>query len=422
MPGALLLLIAVWGWDGSTRPRRRWVAATWVAIGALVFVLLFAKFTAALSMAALTLVVLISTRRPLPRWAAVASAMLGASITSARSGSSAPRRTLPADAVVVLDQFSAQAERGYASSGLVATYLDSVVRAGTVLVPLGVALAIALFLTRRASQHPDRPSKPAIWVAYAAAIACGAWLVAQPFRISRGPMYQHLGVTNVLYLIIALLCLGALLLGSTRPWTSRGAKRAVWVGAFAVASSPFAAAVGTNNPIIGATIFGGTLWAIAAAVGLALILPPSGRGGAHRLAIHALLVTAILAASSLAVFKDTRTPYRTAPYLSQDVPVDSRSFAGLRVTPDEADLIDWLDDQRVALQADDAPALSIATPGALFAFNASGWSDPWFGEAWAISTRRPAVTRPAAHLTGSSCCRRPSIPPAPTAGTSLPTP
>jgi hypothetical protein len=109
-----------------------------------------------------------------------------------------------------------------------------------------------------------------------------------------------------------------------------------------------------------------------------------------------LLLGVLVASSGLSVAGDVFVhPYRTAPYFTQKASVQVADLRGVRMTEGEAELFTWLHEAGIRQGAQDVPALSIATPGALLAFNASGWSAIWPGPAWASSiTQSCSVTRP----------------------------
>lgn len=106
--------------------------------------------------------------------------------------------------------------------------------------------------------------------------------------------------------------------------------------------------------------------------------------------------------AALTVKDHIAKPYRTAPLLSQETSTSVPELRGLLLTDTDAAWIDWVSHAGDSLGAHDVPAIAIATrvggvftsSGALYAFNHSGYANPWLGIDWpaAFNSLRVACT------------------------------
>lgn len=293
---------------------------------------------------------------------------------------------------------SGQAESGYSITTLLATYLSSmVVTVVTLAVPILIAgivlLVVKGFSTPSASARRVVASveRVTLFLAFVLAILLLALNVIpsspdNSFFPTALDSWASLGVSNAFLFALAVLSLAVLANPAMNPPNSLRRKSIALAASSLFALAPLISALGTNNRIFGHTVFSSTLWAVGAAIGLVLLWQRSAAISATVRAIPVFLLGAIVASSGLAVAGDVFLhPYRTAPYFTQKSPVDVGDLRGIQLTGGEADLYSWLHRAGERLDAEGVPALSIATPGALLAFNASGWTAVWPGPSWSTS-------------------------------------
>jgi hypothetical protein len=157
---------------------------------------------------------------------------------------------------------------------------------------------------------------------------------------------------------------------------------AVAVGGTAMVAAPFISAVGTNNRLTGQFVFAATLWAVVLGIALVLLAQRATvlRSGARSLPL--LIGCAVVFLAAAAVRADILAPYGTAPLLSQDVSTSVPELRGILLTGKDAAFIDWVAAAGDSLDAQRVPATAINSAGALFAFNHSGYANPWVGREW----------------------------------------
>ena len=284
---------------------------------------------------------------------------------------------------------SAQAGSGHSIRAILATYLGSMsVTVAALAVP--ILLAGVILLVVRGFRTDSDPARRVIASAENVTLFLSFVLAIVLVTVNVFPgaldRWTSLGVGYAFLLVLAVLSLAVLASPAARA-ANPPRRLAAGVAAFGLfALAPLISALGTNNRIFGATVFSATMWATGAAVGLVLLWQRSEAVSAAVRALPLLLLGVIVASSGIAVAVDVyRHPYRTVPYFTQNSTVEVGDLRGIRLTEGEADLYTWLHDAGRRLEAQDVPALSIATPGALLAFNASGWSAIWPGSDWASS-------------------------------------
>lgn len=383
----------------SDRTARRWWL--WLITGAVLSVLLVAKITAGVFLALLAIIaalLVIGGGAWWKRLAALVGGLVGGFILMLVTG--VPLLSYFAAGAQLGADPSAQAESGYSMATLMATYLGSMsVTVVTLAVPILLAGVILLVVrgfridagaARRVIVSAENVTLFLAFVLAIVLIAINVFPGTLDSNVFPDALdsWASLGVSNAFLLALAVVSFAVLVTtGGSAPSPSR--RRGVAVIAFAFglfAIAPLISALGTNNRIFGHTVFSATIWAVGAAVGLVLLWQRSAAISTAVRVLPVLLLGVIVASSGLAVAGDVFLhPYRTTPYFTQKSTIEVGDLRGIRLTEGESELYTWLHDAGQRLNAQDIPTLSIATPGALLAFNANGWSAIWPGPAWASS-------------------------------------
>jgi hypothetical protein len=385
------------------RQGRRW--AIWLTTGTILSALLVAKVTAGVFLSLVAVVVALVAIGGV-RWKRVAGLLGGFAIGLVlMAAAGVPLLSYVATTARLVADPSAQAESGYSITTLLLTYLASMaLTVSTLAVPILFA-AILMIVVRglRVDSAPARrvvasAENVALFLAFVLAVVLASIYVFPSVGGDLFPSvldsWQSLGVTNAFLLAVALLAFAVLAPAGQRspadqptdPIVPKRGNLVVGLAFGLFALTPLISALGTNNQIFGHTVYSATTWAVGAAVGLVLLWRRSGAGSAAVRLIPLFLIGVIVASSGLAVAGDVFLhPYRTVGYFTQKATIEVGALHGIRVTEGEAELYTWLHDAGVREEAHDVPTLSIASPGALLAFNASGWSAIWPGRAWASS-------------------------------------
>lgn len=385
---------------GDRRTDRWWV---WGITGVVLSLLLVAKISAGafLTVLAVVAVLLTTTGRAWKRLAGLSAGLLAGLLLMAFSG--VPLLSYVVTSIRLGADPSAQAESGYSLPGLLLTYLGSMaVTVSALAIPILLAAVLLLVVRGLSTEGPAsrlvvQIENIVLFLAFVLAIVVVSMIVF-PGDLDT---WASLGVLNAFLLALAVTSFALLVPGTTAAADPSSRRSAVVVGfAFVVfALAPLISALGTNNRIFGHTVFSVTIWAVGAAVGLVLLWRRSTASSAAVRVLPVLLLAVLVGTSGLAVAADVFLhPYRTAPYFTQKSTVEVADLRGLRVTTDQAGLYTWLHDTGHDLDARDVPTLSIATPGALLAFNASAWSAIWPGPAWADSIATSCADGPPVDL------------------------
>lgn len=384
--------------------RRGW--GPWAAAGVLLGLLLLSKITAGLFLLLpATAAAVLATMGG--RWFVRLGAMLGGFLTTLL--------LLLATGVPVLDYLlnsfrlgadpASQVGASYSITAMLRTYITSTVDTVRLLaVPILLAAFIVLAvrgIARRGS-GPDRGrgSAPIEHVAVVLAIVLAILLIDVVAISGSFDSWVSLGAVNLFLLALALLVFAAHLAEEAPRFAliRRGrARLALAVVVFTLA--PLASALGTNNSIVGHTVFSVTIWAVGAGVALVALWRMSRATSTSARLLPLGLALLLIVISSAAVAADAlRDPYRSAPYFSQTSAVPSGDLRGIRLTEEEARLAVFLGSAAERLEASEVPALSLASPGALLAFNQSGWAAIWPGAGWADSIALSCEADPPADL------------------------
>lgn len=394
----ILLLLEGRGTQNGRMARRWWL---WSIIGAVLSALALAKISAGIFLSLLALVAALLATNGGVWWKRVGGLLGGMSagfLLMLASG--VPLLSYALTVVQFGTDRSAQVASGHSISELLATYLSSM-SVTVVVLAVPTLLAGIILLVARGFHTDDGPARRVVASAENVTLFFAFVLAVIIISINVLPgTPQHdlfpeaidgwssLGVSNTFLLALALLSFGILASPTgSKPVASRKRGSAAAVLGFSLfALAPLISALGTNTRIFNHTVFSTTIWAVGAAIGLVLLWRRSTAISSTVRALPVMLLGVIVASSGLAVAGEVFVhPYLSTPYFTQKSAVEVGDLRGIRLTQGEAEMYEWLHAAAPRLDAQNVPTLSLASPGALLAFNASSWSAIWPGPAWPSS-------------------------------------
>lgn len=387
--GALLLFVLLSSRASSAHRPRFPRVAVWGIVGVLIAMAFIAKFTAALLLFMLAIVIVFfvpSTRERLLSTAALAGGLLASIIVMLIA--QVPVVDYSLNVLALLGDSSAQSASGYSIGSLLAIYMQSgSVTIAAIAVP-AIIIALGLIVSkgwRKDTLSPPTPLVASIeHVAFAFIVVLGLIMVLPRSESN----WDTVGISNTLLFSVVVVGFSIL---ARFPSPLSGPKPAITVtlALLLFALTPLVSGIGTNNPIFGQTMFSATLWAVGAAVMLSLFVERANAFSLLARIIPLIILSFFALTASLAVVGDVFVhPYRSAPYFEQTTEVTSGALEGLSLLPQDAALATWLDEAGTRHDAAGVPTISLATPGALLAFNASPWTNAWPGPDWAVSIER----------------------------------
>lgn len=367
--------------------------ALWLAVGVLLGILLMAKITAGLFLPLLA-VGAAGLATMGGRWFARLGALLG--------GFAATLLLLAVSGVPVVDYLLnsfrlgadpvSQVGSSYSITSMLRTYITATVDtvrllAIPILLVALIVLAVRGIGRRGSGGDRERGAAPIEHVAVLLFVVLAVLLIDVVAITGSLASWTSLGAFNLFLLVVALFVFAAHLAEVVPPVAAarRGrARLALAVVVFTLA--PLVSALGTNNSIVGHTVFSVTIWAVGAGVALVVLSRTSRAVTTSARLLPLGLALLVMLISSAAVTADAvRHPYRSTPLFTQTSTISSGDLRGIRVTEEEASLVAFLGAAADSLDAAEVPTLSLASPGALLAFNSSGWSAIWPGPGWAAS-------------------------------------
>ena len=370
---ALALLSLAWGVSGEAGQRAtRALWAIWVGLGAVAALLVFTKVTSGAVFAVVLAAVLLVPNPQLRRWTRTTAAGAGAAAVLLMLWvSDYPVGSYVHGALSLFLNPSAQAAFDHPISAIVVLYRHSLLATGSTLLPVLLLFTLTIASLRRATaQDGSRDAHRLAWV-------FGAFLLFALLALPKASVWDYLGALVVFSGLAGVVGLalhggeGAALHGST-------AHRVLSVaaGGLAVVSAPLVSTVGTNNSLTGQFLFAATLWAVVLGVALVLISERAAalRGGAQ--VLPALIGCAVLLMGAQAVKTSADAPYRTTSLWSQNTPTSAPAFRGILLTKADAEWMNWMSSAGDSMHAAGVPAIAISSPGALYAFNQSGYANP----------------------------------------------
>jgi hypothetical protein len=396
---ALILISLAWGSSrprGATAPTDQpplWALwALWAGLGGLTTLLVFAKVSSAMLFAAILAVAVLVPNPSLVLWKRLVS--LGAGVLAMLAllwVGRVPIGFYLSNAYSLAFDKSVRDAFGHPSTGrLLTTYTDSLRFTGR-----DVLLPVLLFaLAMVAFRWKSRPAADTAWgrVVDVVAWLLGALLVVALVTLPRPDVWAYVGEL-VLFIGLAGLVGLAILAVDRSSFGDLTPSRsfAVLVAGSAIVATPFVSALGTSNRLAGQFMWAATLWCVVLGVALTLLTRRATRLRSRARALPALIGCAVLVLSALAVRADIAKPYRSGPLLSLETSTSVPALRGVLVSKADAAYIDWVANEGVTLGAAHVPAVVI-TPfrgqksynslGALYAFNHSGYANPWLGRNW----------------------------------------
>lgn len=380
--GALLLVVLLTGSVASrisfsTRVRM----ALWGAVGLIAVLLTAAKFTSGIVFGGVALVVLVLgdsvlgwVRRTLASVGGVALGLLWLPI------SGFPVSSYASGVERLLFDRTAQAENGHSLRPLLESYKDSLFETSQmVIVPVALfAVALGLLLAGPVLTNVHRRLLTTGGVTFA--ILTAVTIVSFP----RIPSFPTMGRFILLigeFAAIAFVAVGAS--GSTLKLeaSARSSRRVRLMAVAILVATPFIGAAGTDNLLMGQLLYSSTIWCVVLAIALVVVARRLEDLGSKSVMIPPAFVLLLIMVSGVFVVGQTlQHPYRSTPYQGQSYATKAPHLQHILLTKDEAEWADWVAEQAVALDAEDVPTLSIASPGALLVFNNSAFAGPWLVE------------------------------------------
>lgn len=401
---ALILLSLSWGLSSpGDRRASRMLWLIWAGLGGLTTLLVFAKVTSAIAFAAVLLFVLLIPNPNLRLWKRVVS--LGAGTLAALlllwvTGS--PIGPYLRNVSTLFFDPSARDSFGHPISKIIQNYAESLVVTGLAVVPVLLIFALAAATLRRRAGATDRGGwLGAGWLTW----VLGVLLIVALAVLPRANAFSYLGELVVFIGAAGLIGLAVLgvdrELGVDRAAIRRsGASRSfsVAAGGAVVVAVPFISALGTSNgELAGQFVYTATLWAVLLGIALVLLAQRATLLRSSARSVPALIGCVVMLLAAFAVKADIAKPYGTTRLLSQTTSTSSAApeFRGLLLTRVDAAWVNVISAAGDTLGARDVPATATSTAGVLFAFNHSGYANPWVGS-----------SQPAAYNSLATACRK----------------
>lgn len=370
---ALALLSLAWGVSAAADQRAvRALWAIWVGLGVVTALLVFTKVTSGAVFAVVLAAVFVVPNPYLRRWKQLTAAGSGAAVVLLVLWLSGyPAGSYLRGALSLFFDPSAQAAFDHPISAIVVLYRHSLLATGSTLLPVLLLFTLTIASLRRATaQNGSKETHRLAWV-------FGAFFLFALLALPKTNVWDHLGALVVFLGLAGIVGLalhggeGVTMLGSAMHRTL-----SVVIGGLAIVSAPLISSVGTNNSLTGQLLFAATLWAVVLGVALVLVSERAValRGSAQ--VLPALIACVVLLTSAQAVKASADTPYRTTSLWSQNTPTSAPEFRGVLLTKADAEWMDWMSATGDSLHAAGVPAIAITSPGALYAFNHSGYANP----------------------------------------------
>lgn len=413
---ALMVLSLAWGLSSPREQRGSpQLMLIWVALGGLLPLFVFAKVTSAVAFGAMLALALVVPNPHLRLWKR--AACVGAGVVSVLAVlwvARVPVGFYAGNLYSLIFDKSVRDAFGHPTSPMVTTYLESLRFTGRVLLPalLVFALAMATFrrkagpFQRRDGQAPGHGAGVLDGITW----LLGVLLLLALISLPKDKVWPYLG--ELVAFIGAAGVIGLAILGTDRASLhgSRATRSfSVAVAAAAIVAAPFISALGTSNPIVVQFVFAATLWSVVLGIALVRLTQRAALLQSRARSLPALIGCVVILLAALAVKADIAKPYRSADLLTQKTSTSAPELGGLLLTDTDAAWIDWVYAAAESLDAKNVPAIAINTrvkgdfntSGALYAFNHSGYANPWLGRDWpaAFNSLRLACTeKPPADL------------------------
>jgi len=396
--------------DRRAHRERRLAWTLWAGLGGLATLLVFTKVTSGVALWGLVALALVvpnpGLRLPMRVVAVVAGAI---TVLTALWAGRYPVVSYLRDASALALDKSALDAFDHPFSEMLAIYSRSMLYTGRVLIPALSLFALVMAAVRRPARLTDDagrrgPRDVIVWTLGALLLAS---IMVLPRMVASAPMskpqmWSYVGVLAVFVGAAGMIGLAILGADGARLHGSAVTRSlAVAVAGLAIVAGPFISAVGTNNRLAGELSYAATLWAVVLGTALvrltqrATVLQSSAR------ILPALTGFVVVLMAGLAVRADIEKPYRTPPLLSQGTSTSVPELRGILLTRNEAAWVDWVAAAGDSLGAQGVPATAVDAPGALFAFNHSGYANPWLAHLAPVtvaSLRHACTASPPADL------------------------
>ncbi|MEO8108157.1 MAG: hypothetical protein ABI720_12660 [Actinomycetes bacterium] len=396
---ALIVVSLAVGASARHDQRASWMLwRVWTGLGAVTALLVFAKVTSAVAFAMILALALVIPNPSLRLWKRLVSVCTGAgAVLVVLWVSGCPTGFYLKNAYSLFFDKSVRDAFGHPLAPMMTIYKDSLFVTVRAVLPALVIFAL-LVATFRLKARPRAGNAGGVldWIRWALGALLLLALVALPklnalIAPARLELWSYLG--ELVVFIGAAGIIGVLILGANG-WTLRTStvSRSLQIGfgGAAIVAAPLVSAIGTSNPIMGQLMWAGSLWAVVMGIGLVLLTQRAALLRSSASGLPSLIGCVVMIMVALAVMAHIAAPYRTAPLLSQETSTSVPELRGLLLTRADAAWIDWVAAAGDSLGADGVPAIAIATrvggvftsTGALFAFNHSGYANPWLGIDW----------------------------------------
>lgn len=397
---ALIVLSLAWGISRpDDRRASRVLWPIWTALGAVTALLMFAKVTSGVALGATVAIALVVPNPNLRLWKRAAGVGAGTAVVLfVLLLCRYPIDFYLKNVVSMLFDPSARDTFNHPVSGMLNTYAHSLLSTAYAVLPMLLIFALAMTSFRRKPWPigDGINGRGMNWITWILGVLLLIALIALPRTI----VSSYLGVSYLGSLIVfigAAGIIGLVILG-TDSTVRHGSALSRWfsitMGGSAIAAAPFISAIGTINPIAAQFVFAATLWAVVLGVALVLLTQRGLQLGSRARSLPALIGCVVILMATSAVKDNIAKPYGTSPLLSQDTSTSVPELRGLLLTPTDAAWIDWVSAAGDSVGADNIPATAIDSAGALYAFNHSGYANPWLLPSWsgAFNSLRLACT------------------------------
>lgn len=400
---ALVLISLAWGVSSPGIQRSSRVLWTvWAVLGAIAILLVFAKVTSAVAFAAVLALALCVPNPHLRLWKRVVSIGAGATaMLLVLWASRVPIGFYLENAYSLVFDKSERETFGRPLSPMIHMYGISFLSTGRALLPTVLLFALAMASFRWKARPPGAGARGVAidrvsWL-------LGALLLIALFSLPRINVWSYLG--ELVTFIGAAGIIGLSILGTdgaTMHGSAVSRSLSVALGGLAIVGTPFMSALGTSNPIMGQLMWSASLWLVVLGIALVLLTQRAAHFRSNARSLPMLIGCVVILLAALAVKADIAKPYKNAPLLSQETSTSVPELRGLLLTQTDAAWIDWVSAAGDSLRGDNVPAIAINsrvghdlnTSGALYAFNHSGYANPWLGIEWptAFNSLRLACT------------------------------
>lgn len=404
---ALILVSLAWGsspvHDQRASPA---LGAIWAGLGGLTTLLIFAKVTSAASFVVILGLAFFVPNPYLRLWKRAASLGVGsAAVLVLLYMGQVPISFYLKNAYSLVFDKSVRDAFAHPTTNMISIYLNSLLLTVRWLAPavLLFALIMATFSSkvRVACDGAGERRWGTTGAIDGVTWILGVLLFIALILLPRKDVWSYLGELVVFIGSAGIIGLAILAPDCAAIRRSRMSPFSVAVGAAAIVAAPFISALGTNNRLAGQFLFTATLWSVVLGITLVLLTQRATLLRSRARSLPSLIGCLVILLAAVAVKSDIANPYGTQPLLSQQTSTSVPEFRGILLTDLDATYISWVSAAGDSLGAANVPATAINSAGALYAFNHSGYANPWVGREWLAasnSMRIACTTKPLTDL------------------------